>query len=488
MSEWEAGHRLASSPAVRTGEQATGRVDVPGEAYIELYKQKVAAAPVTVALQQATVLTERYGGCVDKWEKDSSLIPIFVRDLFGKSMSLRVPSQVTGGELSTTVSGVTGVPPDFFYLTIGGRIVGGQDLLGSAGAFPGIHIQMNGRLKGGARPPAVFIPGQWTCGVCGMEGCWPARTRCYRCAAPRSGAPPSQAPPNGPQREHAYPGKPIAPLSVPMNPARRAPRRPAFKQATPASVPISGPTLAGPVDLGNAEAISQIMQALASMGLPDLLLQQIRSSIPLAPVTKTKDLSNEQRLAKMGSKISILEQQSAKLNKNLKRLQEELLETRKKFEEKTVELENAKTEYRNLRDTGKFTPSKCVSPAASFSGDDEDINIPDDTAETMVGVDLGEACGSNDLFSDGVEAGDMDVSGSAPIQTRGTGGLGKRRCLEFVAPPIDVLSAGFGQYSEADCNVLVDRMKRHLEDLEDARGSEVLLDPDVEVDPSLLCG
>ena len=51
-----------------------------------------------------------------------------------------------------------------------------------------------------------------------------------------------------------------------------------------------------------------------------------------------------------------------------------------------------------------------------------------------------------------------------------------------------VLSAGFGQYSEADRNVLMDRMKRHLEDLEDARGSEVFLDPDVEVDPPLLCG
>ena len=37
--EWEAGHRLASSPAVGTGEQATGRVDVPGEAYTELYKE-----------------------------------------------------------------------------------------------------------------------------------------------------------------------------------------------------------------------------------------------------------------------------------------------------------------------------------------------------------------------------------------------------------------------------------------------------------------
>ena len=405
-------------------------------------------------------------------------------------MSLQVSSHVTGGELSTTVSDVTGVPQDFFYLTIGGRIVGGQDLLGNSGASSGIQVQMNGRLRGGARPPAVFIPGQWTCGVCGMESCWPARTRRYRCAAPRSGAPPSQAPPIGPPRENAYPGKPIAPQSVPVNPVRRAPRRPAFKQATPAAAPVPGPLPVGPVDLGNARAISQIMQALATMGLPDLLLQQIRSSIPPAPMTKTKDLSNEQRLARLGSKIKILEQQSAKLDKNKNRLQEELQETEKKLVEKSVELEDAKTEYRNLRDTGKFTPTQFVSPAASMNGDGEDNIIPDDTAEATVGVDPSFDCGSNDLISEGAGAGDMDVSGSAPIQTKGTGGLGKRRCLEFVAPPIDVLSAGFTQYSEADCNLLMDRMKRHLEDLEDARGSEVLIDidTDIENDPSFSCG
>ena len=59
-----------------------------------------------------------------------------------------------------------------------------------------------------------------------------------------------------------------------------------------------------------------------------------------------------------------------------------------------------------------------------------------------------------------------------------------------MAPLVDVLTAGFTQYSEADCNLLMDRMKRHLEDLEDARGSEVLIDidTDIENDPSLSCG
>ena len=69
VHEREAGHRLASSPAVGSGEQATGRVDVPGEARNELYKQNVAAAPFPVALQHASVLTERYGGCLESGKK-----------------------------------------------------------------------------------------------------------------------------------------------------------------------------------------------------------------------------------------------------------------------------------------------------------------------------------------------------------------------------------------------------------------------------------
>ena len=99
-----------------------------------------------------------------------------------------------------------------------------------------------------------------------------------------------------------------------------------------------------------------------------------------------------------------------------------------------VELEDAKTEYRNLRDTGRFTPTKFVSPAASLNGDGDDHITPDDLPEDTVGGDPGLDCESNGLISEGAGSGDMDVSGSAPIQTKGTGGLGKRRCLEFVAP------------------------------------------------------
>ena len=82
----------------------------------------------------------------------------------------------------------------------------------------------------------------------------------------------------------------------------------------------------------------------------------------------------------------------------------------------------------------------------------------------------------------------MDVGGSAPTQARAAGELGKRRCLEFVAQSVDLLTTGFGQYSEADCNLLYDKIKRHIEELEDARNTNILLDPHGDMDSSLLCG
>ena len=176
------------------------------------------------------------------------------------------------------------------------------------------------------------------------------------------------------------------------------------------------------------------------------------------------------------------------MTKHLRRLEKEFLETRTKFEEKTVELENAKTEYRLLRDTGMFTPTNFACPAASLNDDDDDINVPGDTLETMEGVGSGEPCGSKDPIPGGVGAGDMDVGGSAPTQTRAAGELGKRMCLEFVAPSVDLLTTGFGQHSEADCNLLCDKIKRHIEEMEDARSTSILLDLDGDLDASLLFG
>ena len=133
----------------------------------------------------------------------------YLEFLFLTSWANRCPSGFKAESLvmsfALAVSVATDVPLEFFHLTTDGHILGGQDLLGQFEAPSGGHVRMNGRLRGGVRPPSVHIPGQWTCGVCGMEGCWPARSKCFRCAAPRFGAAPRRVPRHGPQREQAYP-------------------------------------------------------------------------------------------------------------------------------------------------------------------------------------------------------------------------------------------------------------------------------------------
>ena len=72
------GLRIFRAACIVEGDRTGGR---PGEAHDGLYKQKVAAASFTVALQHAPVLTERCGGSsLEKCEKDSSVFQIFVRD------------------------------------------------------------------------------------------------------------------------------------------------------------------------------------------------------------------------------------------------------------------------------------------------------------------------------------------------------------------------------------------------------------------------
>ena len=86
--DWEAGHRLASSPAEGTGEQATGRVDVPGEAH-GIFKQKIAAASLTAASQHTPVLTARcVGSPLEQWKKTIQ----YLESLFVTSWANRCPS------------------------------------------------------------------------------------------------------------------------------------------------------------------------------------------------------------------------------------------------------------------------------------------------------------------------------------------------------------------------------------------------------------
>ena len=145
--------------------------------------------------------------------------------------------------------------------------------------------------------------------------------------------------------------------------------------------------------------------------------------------------------------------------------------------DKESQLELLRAQYREVRDTGKFTPTR-VSPApsvraASVAGDEvpsRDVNMED----------VGAAVGSSD------GAGGERASASSELrESRGTGQAdahvhsegapassrpvqvdsGKRRCVETLgAPTVEAVSSGRWHYSEQDCKDLIAVLRSRLEE------------------------
>ena len=77
------------------------------------------------------------------------------------------------------VAGVMGID---VYAMVGGKILNHSLSLESLGITSNCTVSFFPRLRGGSRDN---VPGQWTCSNCLAERCWPVRTKCYRCGAPR---------------------------------------------------------------------------------------------------------------------------------------------------------------------------------------------------------------------------------------------------------------------------------------------------------------
>ena len=152
---------------------------------------------------------------------------------------------------------------------------------------------------------------------------------------------------------------------------------------------------------------------LAGLGVSEALLQKIKSSIPPPATGKQKNAGLEKQLQIITGKITVLEQQVVKLEKQKDRLVRELDECHASRADKESQLELLRAQYREVRDTGKFTPTR-VSPApsvraASVAGDEvpsRDVNMED------VGAAVGSSAG----------AGGDQASGSSELrESRGTG-------------------------------------------------------------------
>ena len=222
-----------------------------------------------------------------------------------------------------------------------------------------IPVVMHGRLCGGSA-----IPGAWVCNVCNASGCWPTKSRCFRCGRARdscnnasaSGSPPSAG------REKAYPGRAPRAKAALVNPTFRAPRViPPKKSTSPAAA--TSPPVASQAQV----APDVLVAALRALGVGEDLLTQIQTSIkPLAPKVERK----EQRLLQLRGFIDFKKAQVAKLERSENHHRSQLEVCIANRQKREGELAALQEEKRSITD-GKLSPNS--TPAASVVSSKEPV-------------------------------------------------------------------------------------------------------------------
>ena len=347
-------HVLAGRLFLGTGEQASGRVDVPGKDN----RQHAAAA----SMGSGQCLEATRGVQICQPCQDSSAPPvipvcsILVRTLSGRTRVCSLPIGFTLLDLENCVSTSTAVPCSSFYLTYQGKVLTADQVLYLDSGSP-VPVVMHGRLCGGSA-----VPGAWVCNVCHASGCWPTKTRCFRCGHARNtlvaGAP-ALSPPAG--REAAHPGRAPRAKAAPVNPTFRPPRViPPKKSSSPAnasSPPVSPPTQVSP---------ELLVATLRALGIGEDLLKQIQSTIvpPAAPKVERK----EQKLVQLRGLIETKKSQVSKLEKSVNHHRSQLEVCVANKQRREEELAALQAEYRSVTD-GKLSPNS--TPAASVASSKE---------------------------------------------------------------------------------------------------------------------
>ena len=176
----EVGHNIASSLTEGIGDQASGRVDVPG------------GVPQPVA-----ALHERLGHSGGQetnflYQDENCKFPVFLRSLDGRTKELQVHGSEKVSKVKQRISESMRVPGDCFYLTLNSRLLDEDALIVESGISRDVQISVCRRLRGGA------TYGEWVCSFCKRGGCWASKPFCFRCGQPRQSIPAGMGfPPNG---------------------------------------------------------------------------------------------------------------------------------------------------------------------------------------------------------------------------------------------------------------------------------------------------
>ena len=209
-------------------------------------------------------------------------IQVFAQCLTGRLLVFRVPEQVTYSTLVSTLSNLTDVPAQLFYVTLDGRRLS-HDSVTVVNLFSGQTVRTHGRLRCGATPVGGLVETEWFCVACNRGGCWPTKQRCFRCNLPRvesdrmRGVP--SFPPKGgkgkgqQQREAQFLGR--APLPGPqfsMAPTWRHPKK-AKKTTADAPLPLT-PSV-------------DVVGLLRSLGCSEAVLAEVQGRLAPEPKVRT---------------------------------------------------------------------------------------------------------------------------------------------------------------------------------------------------------
>ena len=221
-----------------------------------------------------------------------------------------------------------------------------------------IPLVMHGRLRGGSSS----VPGDWVCSRCHIGGCWPTKSRCFRCGAPRHSAP-QDVGPGLPRHKSHHPGSAPKPKPAPVNPTFREPRviHPKRGGTPPASSAPSPVTTASQLDP------TAIVTLLRSPGLTEDLLSQVRAAFPPHPAQSRK---KEQRLLQLRGQIDSAKKHVERLERSVTHHRSQLQTCLENRDKKLAEVTQLENEYRLLtvfKHSPNATPvvSAHVSPVRS---------------------------------------------------------------------------------------------------------------------------
>ena len=217
------------------------------------------------------------------------------------------------------------------------------------------------------------------------------------------------------------------------------------------------------MDLSVSATVAEVIALLSNLGVSHALLQQVKSSIAPPSVSKSKSIGPEKQLQILAGKVNVLEQQLAKLEQTRTRLVSELDVCHSQFADKNSQLEELRVQYRELRDTGRFTPTRTSpahSAAVSVSGDDVQRDV------TFANAGLGSGEGGTESLNAERNAHNASVPmGECPPPARAAPGrASKRGCVEATAcpPSVEAVSSGRWHKTAEQCRSLTSVLNGRL--------------------------